>query len=124
MKIDLKANPFFLSNDDIRWVEETFSAMTLDERVGQLFVPLGLTGDKNYFHYSSQYSIISRTLSGTCTVPFLIASVTRSVCIMVYISPNSDLPKASSAVESPCFPSENTWWEQGIPCSLSAFAKR
>ena len=51
MKIDLKANPFFLSDDDICWVEKTLSALSLDEKVGQLFVPLGLTGDTGYLNH-------------------------------------------------------------------------
>ena len=94
MKIDLKANPFFLSNDDIRWVEETFSAMTLDERVGQLFVPLGLTGDKNYFHYlihdchvggvmyrtgpKEEVRTIHETIQNMAKIPLLIAANTES----------------------------------------------
>ena len=36
--INLKGNPFFLSGDDIRWVEETKAAMTVQEKLEQLFV--------------------------------------------------------------------------------------
>lgn len=35
--IDLKAKPFLLSDEDIAWVKETISAMTLEEKIGQLF---------------------------------------------------------------------------------------
>lgn len=38
--INYKANPFFLSDSEIQWVEETFAAMTLEEKIGQLFCPL------------------------------------------------------------------------------------
>ena len=38
--IDLKGNPFFLSDEDIRWVEETKAGMTLEEKLSQLFVLL------------------------------------------------------------------------------------
>lgn len=38
--VDLKAKPFFLSDEQIQWVEETISGMTLEEKFGQLFVVL------------------------------------------------------------------------------------
>ena len=46
--VDLKAKPFCLKDDDIRWVEETISTMTLEEKIGQLFVPIGYSGDPGY----------------------------------------------------------------------------
>lgn len=46
--VDLKARPFCLKDDDIRWVEETISVMTLEEKIGQLFVPIGYSGDPGY----------------------------------------------------------------------------
>lgn len=36
--VDLKAQPFCLDDAQIKWVEDTISSMTLDEKVGQLFV--------------------------------------------------------------------------------------
>lgn len=51
MNIDLKSNPFYLSEEDVKWVEETRNAMTLDEKVGQLFVPLGLNSEEGYLHH-------------------------------------------------------------------------
>ena len=44
--IDLKANPFFLSDEDIHWVEDTLASMTLEEKVGQVFCPLGMGDDE------------------------------------------------------------------------------
>ncbi len=38
--VNLKAKPFFLTDDQIRWVEESIANMTLDEKLGQLFVIL------------------------------------------------------------------------------------
>lgn len=35
--IDLKAKPFYLKDEDIKWVNATLSGMTLKEKVGQLF---------------------------------------------------------------------------------------
>lgn len=43
--INLKANPFFLSDEDIAWVEQTKKSMTLDEKVGQLLCPMGYARD-------------------------------------------------------------------------------
>ena len=43
--VDLKAKPYFLSEEEIRWVEDTIASMTLDEKLSQLFVLLkGIPG--------------------------------------------------------------------------------
>ena len=39
-KIDLHVNPFYLTDEDIRWVEETKANMSTEENVGQLFCPI------------------------------------------------------------------------------------
>ncbi len=38
--VDLKAKPFYLTDEQIKWVEDTIASMTVDEKVGQLFVHL------------------------------------------------------------------------------------
>lgn len=38
--IDLKAKPFYLSDEDIEWVRSTRDAMTVEEKAGQLFCVL------------------------------------------------------------------------------------
>ena len=38
--VDLKAKPFNLNDEQIKWVEDTISGMTLEEKFGQLFVLL------------------------------------------------------------------------------------
>ena len=38
--VDLKQKPFYLSDEDIRWVEETIASMTDEEKIGQLFIML------------------------------------------------------------------------------------
>ncbi len=45
-KIDLHANPFYLTDEDIRWVEETKENMSTEEKVGQLFCPIAPGPDK------------------------------------------------------------------------------
>ena len=44
MSIDFKAKPFNLSDSDIKWVEETFNSLSVDEKIGQIFVDM-LWGD-------------------------------------------------------------------------------
>lgn len=46
--IDLTAKPFYLTPEQLRWVEETLGTMTLEEKVGQLFIPIGFSGDPDY----------------------------------------------------------------------------
>lgn len=40
--VDLKAKPYYLSDEDIKWVENTIAEMTDEEKVGQLFVNMVL----------------------------------------------------------------------------------
>jgi len=42
----LKSKPFYLNEKDIEWVEETLQSMSLHEKVGQLFCPIGSSDDK------------------------------------------------------------------------------
>lgn len=38
--VDLKAKPFYLSDEDIAWVKETIAGMTIEEKISQLFINL------------------------------------------------------------------------------------
>ena len=40
-KINLKVKPFYLNDEDIKWVEETKNRLTLEEKIGQLFCVMG-----------------------------------------------------------------------------------
>ena len=44
--VDLKAKPFCLNEEQLQWVEETFSSLSEDEKIGQLFVNLTLQRDE------------------------------------------------------------------------------
>lgn len=37
--MDLKTTPFNLNDDQIKWVNETFQSLTIDEKIGQIFLP-------------------------------------------------------------------------------------
>lgn len=45
--IQYTKNPFYLKKEQIDWVEDTYKAMTIEEKLGQLFVPIVFTKDKN-----------------------------------------------------------------------------
>ena len=44
--VDLKAKPFNLDDKKIKWVDDMINSMTLDEKVGQLFINLTLRRDE------------------------------------------------------------------------------
>lgn len=46
--VDLKAKPFNLSDSDIKWVMDTIESMTIEEKIGQLFVNMGSQRTKEY----------------------------------------------------------------------------
>ena len=46
--VNLKAKPYYLSDEDIAWVENTIAAMTDEEKVGQLFWQLTTSPEENY----------------------------------------------------------------------------
>lgn len=46
--IDLKARPYYLSDEDISWVKTTIAGMTAEEKVGQLFFQLTAGMDEAY----------------------------------------------------------------------------
>ena len=46
--VDLKARPYYLSDEDIHWVESTIAAMTDEEKVGQLFFQLTAGVSEDY----------------------------------------------------------------------------
>ena len=44
---DYKAKPFHLTEEEIKWVEDTYEGMSLEEKIGQLFCPIVFTKDEN-----------------------------------------------------------------------------
>ena len=47
-KVDLKAKPYHLSDEDIKWVTDTITGMTIEEKIGQLFVNMGSSRTEEY----------------------------------------------------------------------------
>lgn len=46
--VNLKAKPYNLSDEDVRWVEKTIAEMSDEEKVGQLFFQLTASTDEEY----------------------------------------------------------------------------
>lgn len=88
--VDLKAKPYYLSEEQIQWVEKTILNMTIEEKIGQLFVnmvtdrsPEALKEVINTYHpgairYQNAPADVlyeqNRVLQEEAKVPLLIAS--------------------------------------------------
>lgn len=46
--VDLKAKPFYLNDEQIAWVEDTIAGMTLEEKIGQMFIIFNQNRDPDY----------------------------------------------------------------------------
>ncbi len=46
--VDLKANPYYLSDEDCNWVQETIAGMSPEEKVGQLFFQLTASHEEEH----------------------------------------------------------------------------
>ncbi len=44
--IRYKENPFYLTDEQVQWVESTYDSMSLEEKIGQLFCPIVFTKDE------------------------------------------------------------------------------
>lgn len=45
--VNLKAKPFYLNDEQIKWVEDTYNSLTLEEKIGQLFINLFNINEKD-----------------------------------------------------------------------------
>ncbi len=46
--VNMKEKPFYLSDEDCKWVEDTIAGMTVDEKIGQLFFNMGSSREEDY----------------------------------------------------------------------------
>ena len=93
--VNLKAKPFYLNDDQIKWVEDTIASMTDEEKIGQLFVFTGASAEEAYlkemvdkYHlggarYSPALNAMevynqNRFLQSYSRIPMLIAANTES----------------------------------------------
>lgn len=47
MSVDLTKKTYYLKDEDIQWVKNTIANMTLEEKIGQLFVNMGSNRSEN-----------------------------------------------------------------------------
>lgn len=58
MAVDLTKKPFNLDEEALRWVKKTIESMTLEEKIGQLFINLGRSTEEAYIrNLVEQYHI-------------------------------------------------------------------
>lgn len=48
MTVNLKEKPFYLEQEGINWVHDTIEKMSLEEKIGQLFIHLGQSTEEEY----------------------------------------------------------------------------
>ena len=53
----LTEKPFYLDDEAIAWVEDTLESLTVDEKIGQLFVPIGYSTEKEYLDHLASFNI-------------------------------------------------------------------
>lgn len=53
-KIDMQANPFFLDEQAEKWVLNTWEKMTLEQKCGQVFCPMGLGNEPGLLKHLTQ----------------------------------------------------------------------
>ena len=46
--VNLKAKPYNLDDQGVKWVQDTIANMTIEEKIGQLFVNMGASRDEEY----------------------------------------------------------------------------
>lgn len=45
--LDFHSKPYYLTDEQIKWVNDTFKSMSLEQKIGQLFCPIVFTKDKD-----------------------------------------------------------------------------
>ena len=49
INVDLRKQPYNLDDEGVKWLEETIKSMTLEEKIGQLFIYMGSSRDEVLF---------------------------------------------------------------------------
>lgn len=92
--IDLKAAPFNLNDAQIHWVQDTLASMTLEEKAGQVFCPMGFTDNEYVLNHQIRELGIGglmyrsgpagyiqqthRTIQSLAKIPLLLAANTEA----------------------------------------------
>jgi beta-N-acetylhexosaminidase len=94
VNVDLKAKPYNLTDSDIKWVRDTIDSMSIEEKIGQLFINMGssrteeyLTDILNHYHIAGvrynpgkaeEVYEQNRILQENSKIPLLIAANTEA----------------------------------------------
>ncbi len=90
MCTDLRSNPFYLSENDIKWVNKVLGSMTEEEKIAQLFCLITYTDDKEYLKYLAKTLKVGGVMTRTMSLDELINTVSR-------LQEYSDVPMLISA---------------------------
>lgn len=88
--MDLRGKPFYLSEEDITWVEKTFSKMSEEEKITQLFCLITYTDEENYLKYLSSTLKVGGVMTRTMKLEELVNTVNR-------LQSNAEIPLLISA---------------------------
>lgn len=79
--VNLKEKPYCLNDEQIQWVEDTIASMTVEEKIGQLFVNMVANEEERKPETSKKCWIHTiREQSGTTTRPKRSCGIWRTVC--------------------------------------------
>ncbi len=91
--VDLRVKPYYLNDSQIAWIEQTISDMTIEEKIGQLFVNLFTDLDPNKVQdFISKYPVGGARYMGADakTVYALISELQKYSKIPMLVSANCD----------------------------------
>ena len=66
--VDLRPMPYYLSDEDIAWVENTIASMTPEEKVGQLFWQLTAGNSEEYLKELMEKYHLAAAATTACPV--------------------------------------------------------
>ena len=87
--MNLAEKPFYLDDEAITWVETTRRSLTTDEKIGQLFLPIGLSTEQAYLDH-----LISLGIGGLFFRPGAAKEVRDTY---KYVQENSKVPLLTAA---------------------------
>ena len=91
--VDLKAKPYYLSDSQIAWVEQTIASLTLEEKIGQLFINLFADLSPDYVrNLISKYPVGGARYMGadSKTVYAMISELQKQSKVPLLVSCNCD----------------------------------
>ena len=131
--VDLKAKPFYLNDNDIRWVTQTLAGMSLEEKAGQVFCPMGFSADEGLLRHqlcdlgvgammyrpgaAAEIQNTHRRIQAMAKIPLLLAANTEHGGDgLAFEGTSFGQPMAAAATDDP----ENAWRMGYTACAEGA----